>query len=151
MTAKEVRTEYGFDASANPFLFPSAFLLPKTTDYLVLKLVISTKGPADLDLQQVAATDEKGKVRAEAYDRAAFTKEAASLSSQIENQTPRQNTIRWNYLPALTTRVDPGMHAYVLVLGGKHPLPDSTTLHVSLTLNGQPQSIDIPVAEEYVR
>jgi hypothetical protein len=149
LTKADVRTIYGYDPAADPFVLSGGVILRNTTDYVLLRLTFESTASLSVEVVQTEAVNEKGVAKVVAFTKESFTEEADSLSHQIQNQGPRHSAIQWNYLPGYRFSVDKGTHSYMVVLGGDHPFPDSLTIQVRLLVNGEPVSVDIPLPDGF--
>lgn len=145
ISESQLRSEFGPTFTDNPFLTPAPTIFPKYVDFVVLRVDVASGSGTDLRISQAEAKDAKGKAHATFYDEEHFRELAKSLSSGLVNNTIRLQKIDWNYLPSRAVKVPRGKHSYVIVLVGKHPIPDDLTAKVSLTLDDTPQDFSIPI------
>ena len=129
----------------NPFVAPAPSVFPSYNDYIVLKLNFNTMGAVPLILQRAEVTDERGKAFASFMSREKFQEFAMNQSPEQANNTLKRNKIGWYYLPQTTITLDAGKHSYLIVMVGKHPIPDTATIHIAVTLNNVDKDFDIPV------
>ena len=115
LATPEIKSLYGSDPRVNPFIVKYSVIGVRSLDYLVVRLTIDTPSKLTAELVEAAAIDESGKVRTKTFDMTGFKEEAASLAPMIENQTGREGTIRWNYIPNGVFTVKPGK----ALLGGR--------------------------------
>ncbi len=66
-------------------------------------------------------------------------------SPEMANNALKQNKIDWYYLPNPIMDMPAGKHSYVLVMIGQHPIPDTATIHVAMSVNDQAISYDLSV------
>ncbi len=146
LSVRDVRNEFGLAYAENPFLFATTF---QTTDFLVVKIAVRASARETFSVLQSEALDQSGTVFASAYNRADFKQQAEYMSAQIIDQSMRRNKIGWYYLPSTTFTVDPGQHEYIIVLGGKHPLPAAgLSVVVRVTLNDVESDFTLGVPEK---
>ncbi|HUI71192.1 MAG TPA: hypothetical protein VL354_11800, partial [Spirochaetia bacterium] len=88
---------------------------------------------------------DRGKVYAAYMTREKFTSFAMQQSPDMANNALKQNKIDWYYLPNPILTVDQGRHSYLIVMVGQHPIPDTATIHVALSINDRATSYDVPV------
>jgi hypothetical protein len=149
ISARELRSQFGHSFSENPFLSPKHLITRKSVEFIVLRLKVL--GPTELELLQADAVDEAGKIRALFYPRAKFTDLAKFFSAQEQDNMTKTNKIGWYYLPAERMRVPSGSRSYLLVLVGKHPLPEKVIARVRLRVGNEEKSFEIPVNIAEVR
>jgi|GEM_PF-5656220 Ni,Fe-hydrogenase III component G len=150
LTEREVKDSYGWSLLDNPYLSYSGTIFPRVYDFLVFKLAVNFPVSTQLELLDADAENADGKVKAPFYDSDRFkTVTMSSVANQESSGSfsQRENKITWNYLPQGTLTLKPGKHSYVFVLVGKHPLPDSLTAHIRLSVNGEEQDFDIPLPD----
>lgn len=149
LATPEIKSLYGSDPQVNPFIVKYSVIGVRSLDYLVVRLTIDTPSKITAELVEAAAIDESGEVRTKTFDMTGFKEEAAALAPMIENQTGREGTIRWNYIPKGAFTVNPGKHSWVVVLRGSHPLPPSLTIRVRGLINGSPQEMELPIPDGF--
>jgi hypothetical protein len=150
LSDKEIKDAYGWNLSANPYLALDGALFPKAYDFLVFRLSVETVAGTQIELVKAGAENEKGVVKAPLYDMDSFKVLTMRSVEDQANSGPyasRENKVTWYYMPSGTVSLPPGKHAYMFVLVGKHPLPDSLAAHVELTVNGEEKDFDIPVPD----
>jgi hypothetical protein len=150
LSEKQVLDAYGPESLVNPYIIGSGIMTSRAYDYLVFRLSVATVAGTQIELNGAVAQNEKEKIKAQYYDIDRF-KELAMAAVRTDN-TPgaassRANKIAWTYMPKGTATIKPGRHAYVFVLVGRHPLPDSLTAHIELSVNGEVQDFDVPIPD----
>jgi hypothetical protein len=143
----QVRARYGRTPSNDPFIPPAADIFVKPYDYIILQLTAVSAGGGSLEILQAEVQDAKGKVQATFYNKEKFADLAASLTYDPENIAERQNRISWYYLPSERMHINRGKSEYVMILVGKHPLPDGLTAGVRLLFNGEEKAFSMPVPD----
>lgn len=149
LSGPEVKSQFGSDPGANPFIVKYSVIGERSIDYLVLRLTIESPSPLAAELVDAAAVDAGGTVRTRAFDRRSFIEEAAALAPMIENQARREETIRRNYIPTGAFSAKAGRHSWVIVLRGSHPMPPGLTVRVRGLLNGTLQEITVPLPDGF--
>ncbi len=148
LSPKQVQAAYGYSFSQNPFFAPGPSIMPTYYDFLVVKLTISATGATNFDLLQAKAKDLDGTVRASYANREEFTRYVDQVSMPSSSSaTLRHDKVGWYYLPADKFEVKRGVHSYVIVLIGKHPIGNNVTIDLMYSLAGNIQSFQIPVPQ----
>jgi len=145
LSERDVRLKYGRTFTENPFVAPAPSVFPAYNDYIVLQLNFNTRGKVPLVLQRAEVTDDRGKQFATFMTRDKFTDFAMNLSPDQAANTLRRDKIGWYYLPQTSMTLEAGTHSYLLVMVGAHPIPDTATIHVEVTINGIDRDFDMPV------
>jgi hypothetical protein len=145
VSGRDLRARFGQTFANNPFLSPKPTILEKADDFIALELKVAAGAGADLEVVRAEAVDEKGSVCASFYNREKFTDLAMVLSGPYMDNASKKDKIGWYYLPALKMRVPSGTHSYIMVLVGKHPLPETLSARVEVRLDEQEKSFEIPV------
>ncbi len=145
VTGRELRSRFGQSFRDNPFISPKLAIMAKTDDFIALELKVAAGSGADLEVLQAEAVDGNGNVLATFYNREKFTELAMIMSGPYMDNDAKRNRISWYYLPALKMRVPAGFHSYIMVLVGKHPLPETVMTRVRLSLQGEESSFEVPV------
>jgi len=129
----------------NPFVAPSASVFPTYNDYIVVKLNFNTSEKAPMTLLRAEVADERGKIFAASMTREKFAEFAMNQSPEQANNTLKRNNINWYYLPNPSMTVPAGKHSYLVILVGRHPIPDAATIHIDVSVGDQDKTFDIPV------
>jgi hypothetical protein len=147
LSEKEVKDQFGWNFTTNPFMARVGSLIPGTYDYVVAQLNLSTDAGAKVELLQAEVVDKDNTVKAWYYDRKDFADFAASLGqSQDENSMARRrNVVNWYYLPSRSMDLKHGSYKYIMVFMGKHPVPDNLVAHVLISVNDQVHEFKLPV------
>jgi hypothetical protein len=144
LSEKDLRAEFGWNYSTNPFIAPAGTVLPKAWDFIVAKLDLVSESGVKVELLQAEADDKDGVARAWFYDRSTFADFAASVSPDDQSAQKRRNVVNWNYLPSKTLDLKRGSYGYILVFMGKHPIPDSLVANIRLMVNGEEKDFSLP-------
>jgi hypothetical protein len=145
LSEKDVRAQYGRTFMENPYISPSSSILPTYNDYVVVKLNFNTMGSVPMIVQRAEVTDDRGKDFASFMTREKFEEFAMNQSPDQANNTLKRNMIGWYYLPQTTMTLEAGKHSYLIVMVGRHPIPDTATIHIDVSLNNVDRTFDIPV------
>ena len=145
LSEHDVRLKYGATFMDDPFVSATGTLLPTYNDYIVLKLNFNNPTKVPFMLLRAEVSDERGKIFATYMTREKFTSFAMDQSPDQANNTVKRNKIEWYYLPNPIMTIDSGRQSYLLILVGKHPIPDTATIHVAVSVGNQAKSFDIPV------
>jgi len=148
LSPKQVRSDYGYSFSQNPFIAPGPSIMPTYYDFLVVKLTISAASDSEFALLKAKAEDMDGTTRATYANREEFTGFIDKLSlPDSPSATMRRDKVGWYYLPAEKFQVKRGHHSYAVVLIGKHPIGNNVTIDLMVSLAGNIQSLQIPVPQ----
>jgi len=150
LSQKEIKDAYGWSIENNPYLALNGMLFSKAYDFLVFRLSVATVAGTQIELIDAGAENEKGVVKAPFYDMENFRELTMKTVEDQANSGPystRENKVRWSYMPSGPVTLKPGRYSYMFVLVGKHPLPDSLTAHVQLSVDGDEKDFDIPVPD----
>jgi hypothetical protein len=145
LSYQDVRMLYGPTFLVNPYLAPSSSIMPVYNDYVVLQLNFNLPEKSKVILLRAEISDERGKIYASYMNREKFSEFAMQQSPEMANNALKQNKIDWYYLPNPIMDVPAGKHSYVLVMVGQHPIPDTATIHVAVSVNDQAISYDLSV------
>jgi hypothetical protein len=145
LSYKDVQAAYGSSFSDDPYLAPGSSIMPVYNDYLVLQLKFNLPEKSKVLLLRAEVSDERGKVYASYMNREKFADFAMTQSPDSANNALKRNKIDWYYLPNPIMDMQAGTHTYVLVMVGPHPIPDTATIHVAMSINDKAVSYDISV------
>ncbi len=145
LSYNDVRAQYGPTFLNDPFIAPAGTIMPTANDYIVLKLNFNLPEKAAFMLLRAEVTDDRGKILAGYMTRAKFADFAMQQSPDLADNTLKRNKIDWYYLPNPIMTVDAGKHSYLVVLVGKHPIPDTGTIHVAVSLDNKATTFDLLV------
>jgi hypothetical protein len=145
LSYQDVRALYGPTFLVNPYLAPSSSIMPVYNDYIVLQLNFNLPEKSKVILLRAEISDERGKIYASYMNREKFSNFAMQQSPEMANNALKQNKIDWYYLPNPIMDMAAGKHSYVLVMIGQHPIPDTATIHVAMSVNDLAISYDLSV------
>jgi hypothetical protein len=145
LSYQDVRALYGPTFLVNPYLAPSSSIMPVYNDYIVAQLIFNLPEKSKVILLRAEISDERGKIYASYMNREKFSTFAMQQSPEMANNALKQNKIDWYYLPNQIMDMPAGKHTYVIVMVGPHPIPDTATIHVAMSVNDQAISYDLSV------
>ena len=149
LSEKDVKTKFGY-GNEDPFYATGGALISKTYDYVVVRLAVTTNENTKVEVLQSDVVDKNGKSKATLYDRQTFV-DFATAPGQSQSDyyaEKRRIKIYRYYLPSSSFNVKPGQYEYLLVLLGKHPLPDDVNAYVLLQVNGLDHEFTLPVPDQ---
>jgi hypothetical protein len=145
LSYQDVKTLYGPTFLVNPYMPPSSSIMPVYNDYIVVQLNFNLPEKSKVMLLRAEISDERGKIYASSMNREKFSEFAMQQSPEMANNALKRNKIDWYYLPNPIMDMPAGKHSYLLVMVGPHPIPDTATIHVAMSVNDQAISYDLLV------
>lgn len=143
MPMSELKSYYGIGVSGdlNPFIPRSGVLTQQRYDYIVLKIEIAANRNAEVALDYAVARDAAGSTVARLYTWSQFRDLLKQEFTAGRDYQQVYDKARNAYLYNAQTKVSPGRTSDIVVLVGKHPLPDTVEVLAQLTIgSGQPRT-----------
>ena len=148
---ENLRAEFGRNYTTNPYLAPGGSFIATANDYIVLRITVVTQAGVAFKFLDAEAKDDKGKLFASYYNFRQFFDYVKGITLDVTGlgglNNIRIGTLEQSYLPADSMHIDHGKHSYIIVLLGKHPLPDDLTTTVLLSIDDKIQAFDISVPQ----
>lgn len=118
---------YSVDKGLNPYT-NVGMLIRRPDDFLVLRVMMTTNRPLTFEIASLDAYDAGGQKIATFNDRRIFLEHLKKWTTDPADFTRLEGEVNRTYLPYGTLRFRSGKRGYILVLIGKHPMPQAVTL-----------------------
>ncbi len=148
LSADQVRAQYGQNYLVDPFLSQGGSFLGASNDFIVVRIALASPSGGEFSLESASAVDAKGNTFAGYLSALRLENLAAEASSaDIGGASTLQAKIQWYYLLSEDFQVKPGRHSYLVILAGRHPLPDGLTAHIVAVFDGTVKVFDLPIPD----
>lgn len=137
LSDEEIRIAYGLDDQTNPFMTPRGVLVPKTNEFIVLKLKVRAAKPASFTLVSLRAITAEGTAVARFYDVREFCDFWKAWSSDEQLAAQKVASVKKHYLDGWSYTVR-GSSERTLTLVGKMPIPRPFSVEMIYYIDGGP-------------